>query len=64
MKGIRQIVLPVGYEIKPESKVNRRSFAIKTSVLEEFKKIATEKGTNANALLNEILEEYVSKESE
>lgn len=61
MKDNRIVTLPVGLEIREESKRDRRSFAIKPSVLEEFKRIADREGTNVNALLNEILEDFVRK---
>ena len=54
--------LPVGFVVRREGKSTRRSFALRRGVFEEFRQIAENKGTNVNALLNDILEEYVKNE--
>lgn len=53
--------LPVGYVIKKEPKANRRSFALQKSVLDALQIIAADQGTNMNALVNDILLDYVNK---
>lgn len=53
--------LPVGYVIKKEPKTNRRSFALQKSVLDALQIIAKDKGTNLNALVNDVLLDYVNK---
>lgn len=53
--------LPVGYVIRKEPKSNRRSFALQKSVLDALQVIAADKGTNLNALVNDILLNYVNK---
>lgn len=53
--------LPVGYVIRKEPKANRRSFALQKSVLDALQIIAKEKGTNLNALVNDVLLDYVNK---
>ena len=53
--------LPPGYVVKKEPKVNHRSFALQKSVLDALKEIAEEKGTNLNALVNEIFINYVTE---
>ena len=63
-KQAGQIKVPIGYEIIEEPKRLRRTFALKPSVFEEFKAIATRKGTNVNALINDLLVDYVNEESE
>lgn len=57
---VRADNLPPGYVVKKEPRTNHRSFALQKSVLDELKKIAEEKGTNLNALVNEIFIEYVT----
>lgn len=52
--------LPIGYIVKKEPKATRRSFAMQQSVLDALAKIAAEKGTNLNALVNDVLTAYVS----
>ena len=61
-KRTREIGLPIGYEVREEAKTVRRAFALKASVLDAFKEIAERKGTNPNALLNELMENYVRQE--
>lgn len=53
--------LPVGFVIKKEPKSNRRSFALQKSVLDSLQIIAADKGTNLNALVNDILLDYVNE---
>lgn len=53
--------LPVGFVIKKEPKSNRRSFALQKSVLDSLQVIAADKGTNLNALVNDILLDYVNE---
>lgn len=53
--------LPVGYVIKKEPKANRRSFALQKSVLDALQIIAKDKGTNLNALVNDILLDFVNE---
>ena len=53
--------LPVGYVIRKEPKANRRSFALQKSVLDALQIIAKDKGTNLNALVNDVLLDYVNK---
>ena len=53
--------LPVGYVIAKEPKKNRRSFALQKSVLDALQEIATDQGTNINALVNDILKNYVNE---
>ena len=53
--------LPVGYVVKKEPKSNRRSFALQQSVLDALRGIADEQGTNLNALVNDILLNYVNE---
>lgn len=52
-------VLPIGTVISKEPKTNRRSFALQQSVVAALSEIAEEKGTNTNALVNDILLDYV-----
>ena len=52
--------LPIGYVVKKEPKTNRRSFALQQSILTALKEIAEENGTNINALVNDILLDYVN----
>lgn len=52
--------VPIGYVVKKEPKSNRRSFALQQSVLDALQDIATEQGTNINALVNEILLNYAN----
>lgn len=52
--------LPPGYVVKKEPRRNHRSFALQKSVLDALQEIASEKGTNLNALVNEIFIEYVT----
>ena len=53
--------LPVGYVIAKEPKTNRRSFALQKSVLDALQEIAKDQGTNINALVNDILKNYVNE---
>lgn len=55
--------LPIGfgYVIKREPKAIRRTFAMQESLLDALKEISREKGTNLNALVNDILFDYVLK---
>lgn len=62
MKRTRTIGIPLGFEVREESKRVRRSFVLRESVYERFKEIANNKGTNPNALLNDILLTYVNEE--
>lgn len=55
----KQLPVGFGYVIKKEPRTNHRSFALQKSVLDELKKIAKEKGTNLNALVNEIFLDYI-----
>lgn len=64
MKKTRTIGLPLGFEVREEAKRIRRSFALKESVLTELEKIADYKGTNVNALVNDVLLMYVKKEKQ
>lgn len=52
--------LPIGYVVAREPKSNRRSFALQQSVLDALADIAKEQGTNINALVNDILIDYVN----
>lgn len=52
--------LPIGYVVRKEPKSNRRSFALQQSVLDALQDIAKEQGTNINALVNDILLNYVN----
>lgn len=52
--------LPIGYVVRKEPKTNRRSFALQQSIITALQDIAREKGTNINALVNEILLSYVN----
>lgn len=51
--------LPIGVVLSKEPKTNRRSFALQQSVLNALSDISEEKGTNVNALVSDILLEYV-----
>ncbi len=53
--------LPIGYMIRKEPKTRRRSFAMQSSVVDALETIAAEKGINVNALVNEILIDYVNE---
>lgn len=53
--------LPVGYVIAKEPKTNRRSFALQKSVLDALQEIAKDQGTNLNALVNDVLKNYVNE---
>lgn len=53
-----------GLVIKKEPKSTRRAFAMQPSLIEALKTIAEEKGTNLNALVNDVLLDYVKKEAE
>ena len=50
--------LPLGYVVKKEPKTARRTFAMQNSLLNALQQIAQDKGTNINALVNEVLTEY------
>ena len=52
--------LPIGYVIAREPKSNRRSFALQQSVLDALADIAKEQNTNINALVSDILIDYVN----
>ena len=52
--------LPLGYVVKKEPKKERRTFAMQKSLLEALKSIAADKGTNINALVNDVLTEYAN----
>lgn len=52
--------VPIGYVVKKEPKSNRRSFALQQSVLDALQEIAADQNTNINALVNEILLNYVN----
>ena len=52
--------VPIGYIVTKEPKTTRRSFAMQQSVLDALQDIAKEKGTNINALVNDILLNYVT----
>ena len=52
--------LPIGYVIRKEPKTNRRSFALQQSILNALQDIATEKGSNVNAIVNDVLLKYVN----
>ena len=53
--------LPIGfgYVIAKEPKAIRRTFALQESVIGALKAIASEKNTNLNALVSNILSDYV-----
>jgi hypothetical protein len=51
--------LPIGTVLAKEPKTNRRSFALQQSVLEALSEIASDKETTVNALVNDILIDYV-----
>lgn len=59
--------LPIGYEVKQEAINTRATFALRASVLEALTDIAKEEQKKRggrftrNALINEILEDYVNK---
>ena len=57
---VRPDDLPIGYIVKKEPKTMRRSFALQQSVIDALQDIAAEQGTNINALVNEILLNYVN----
>lgn len=52
--------LPLGYVVKKEPKKARRTFAMQNSLLAALQKIADDKGTNLNALVNDVLTEYAN----
>ncbi len=52
--------LPLGYVVKKEPKKARRTFAMQYSLLDALQKIADDKGTNLNALVNDVLTEYAN----
>lgn len=52
--------LPLGYVVKKEPKKARRTFAMQYSLLDALQNIAEEKGTNINALVNDVLSEYAN----
>lgn len=47
--------LPIGYEIKPESKTKRLNLLIRPSIYEALKDKAQAAGTSVNDYINEIL---------
>lgn len=51
--------LPIGTVLAKEPKSNRRSFALQQSVLEALGEIAETEDTSVNALVNDILLDYV-----
>ena len=51
--------LPIGTVLAKEPKSNRRSFALQKSVLEALGEIAEVEHTNVNALVNDILLDFV-----
>ena len=53
--------VPIGYVVRKEPKATRRSFALQQSVLDALQSIATEQGSNINALVNDILLNYVNE---
>lgn len=52
--------LPLGYVVKKEPKTARRTFAMQYSLLDALQQIADESGTNLNALVHDVLTEYVN----
>ena len=59
-KEIKPDALPLGYVMKKEPKRARRTFAMQYSLLDVLQKIAKDKGTNLNALVNDVLTEYAN----
>ena len=55
--------IPIGYEFRKESKSVRRSFALMGSVLDALEEIAEERDVTVNALVNDVLLEYVEVET-
>lgn len=53
--------LPLGYVMKKEPKKARRTFAMQYSLLDALQKIANDKGTNLNALVNDVLTAYANE---
>ena len=53
--------LPVdfGYVIRKEPKAIRRTFAMRKSLVDALETIAEEGGTNINALVHNVLEDFV-----
>ncbi len=63
--GTRRVGLPTGYEVREETKRIRVTFALMPSVVDGLKEIAERKGITRNALVNDILRNYVKeKEAE
>ena len=52
-------ILPMGYVVKKEPKTNRRSFALQQSILDELADIAEKEGRSINAIVNDVLSNYV-----
>lgn len=52
--------VPIGYVVKREPKNTRRSFALQQSVIDALQDIAAEQDTNINALVNDVLLNYVN----
>ena len=57
---IQPDALPLGYVMKKEPKKARRTFAMQYSLLDVLQKIADDKGTNLNALVNDVLTAYAN----
>lgn len=53
--------LPLGYAVMKEPKSRRRSFALQNSVVDALEEIAADQGVKLNALVNDVLLDYVNK---
>ena len=53
--------LPLGYVVMKEPKSRRRSFALQNSVVDALEEIAADQGVKLNALVNDVLLDYVNK---
>lgn len=59
--GSQPDALPLGYVLKKEPKKARRTFAMQYSLLDALQKIADETGSNLNAVVHDVLTEYVNE---
>lgn len=60
-KEAAAVKIPIGYEIKPETKSQRVQVLMQPSIHKELKVKAAQEGISLNALINEILRNYLTE---
>lgn len=58
------VTIPKGYRLAPEQKSQRLQLLIKPSTKDGIKNAATMQGISVNELINNILEEYLERNSD